>query len=80
MSGMIDPPKIVVQTIKITNYLYFLSDLIPHTSVSYVIHCMNEGVSVKILTGILDGELYKEWTTDDWMDAFIKEKVLNFGV
>jgi hypothetical protein len=30
---------------------------------------------VKYISGLLEGEQYKEWTTDEWMDAFIKNKV-----
>lgn len=75
MSGLVDPPKTVVETLTITRYEYNLVNLIPHTSVQYCITCYNEDVYVKSLTGLLEGEQYKEWTTDEWLDAFIKSKV-----
>jgi hypothetical protein len=75
MSGTIDPPKIIVATLTINNYRYALSNLIPHTSVVYGIDCFNDNVLVKSITGLLEGEQYKEWTTDDWLDSFIKQKV-----
>ena len=75
MSGTIDPPKIIVTTLTINNYRYALSNLIPHTSVVYGIDCFNDDVLVKSITGLLEGEQYKEWTTDDWLDSFIKQKV-----
>jgi hypothetical protein len=75
MSGIVSPPKTVVETITITRYVYSLADVIPHTSVRYNIFCYNEDVFVKAVGGIIQGEQYKEWTTDDWMDQFIKEKV-----
>jgi hypothetical protein len=72
MSGTIEPPKTLVESITITQYVYSLADLIPHTSVRYNIFCYNEDVFVKAVGGIIDGEKYKEWTTDDWLDAYIK--------
>ena len=75
MSGTIDPPKIIVATLTINNYRYALSNFIPHTSVVYGIDCFNDTTLVKSITGILEGEQYKEWTTDDWLDRFIKQKV-----
>lgn len=75
MSGILDPPKIIVETFKITRYMYFLSDLISHKSVSYVIHCFDGDVSVKVITGVIEGEEYNQWTSDDWMDAYIKSKI-----
>jgi hypothetical protein len=41
----------------------------------YYIYCRNDNILVKTIQGILEGEQYKEWTTDDWLDAFIKSKV-----
>jgi len=73
MSGIID--KTITETLTITRYVYSVSDLIPHTSVQYHIYCYNEDTLVKSLTGLLEGDLYKEWTTDDWLDDFIKSKV-----
>ena len=75
MSGIVDPPKIIFETFKITRYMYFLSDIITHTSVSYVIHCFDGDVSVKVIRGIIEGEEYNQWTSDDWMDAYIKSKI-----
>lgn len=79
MSGFftLDPPNIFVETktIKINKYSYKLSNIIPHTSVIYSICCYNDDNQVKYISELLDGEQYKEWTTDDWMDAFIKSKV-----
>jgi hypothetical protein len=75
MSGTVEPPKVVVETCTITRYAYSLIDVIPHTSVRYNIFCYNEDTFVKTVNGIIEGEEYKEWTTDDWMDRYIKEKV-----
>lgn len=75
MSGIVEPPKIIVQTLSINNYRYGLSNLIPHTSVKYQIDCFNDTIYIKTIQGLLEGEQYKEWTTDDWLDAFIKSKV-----
>ena len=71
----LDPPIVETITININKYRYSLSDLKPHTSVQYSIYCYNDEVLVKCITGLLEGEQYKEWTTDDWLDAFIKTKV-----
>ena len=67
------PP--IIESISINRYVYFLSNLIPHLSVNYSIYCYNNDLLVKTILGVVDGEQYKEWTTDDWMDAFIKSKV-----
>ena len=75
MSGIVEPPKIIVETLSINNYKYALGNLIPHTSVAYGIECFHDTTLVKSIQGILDGEQYKEWTTDDWLDRFIKSKV-----
>jgi len=75
MSGIVDPPKIIVQTLEINRYTYDLINLIPHTSAQYRIFCYNGDVEIKYVTGLLEGEQYKEWTDDDWLDRFIKEKV-----
>ena len=75
MSRVVEPPKVIVKTISINNYKYGLSNIIPHTSVKYEIDCFNDNVYVKTITGLLEGEQYKEWTTDDWLYAFIKSKV-----
>jgi hypothetical protein len=75
MSGIVEPPKTIVQTLEINNYKYAVYNLIPHTSVQYGIDCFQDTVLVKSIVGLLDGEQYKEWTTDEWLDAFIKSKV-----
>ena len=75
MSGTIQPPKIIIKTLEINRYTYDLINLIPHKSVQYRIFCYCGDVEVKYVTGLLEGEQYKEWTTDDWLDAFIKTKV-----
>lgn len=75
MSGIVEPPKIVIETLEINRYTYDLINLIPHTSAQYRIFCYCGDVEVKFVTGLLEGEQYKEWTTDDWLDAFIKSKV-----
>lgn len=73
----LDPPIIYVETktIEINNYSYQLTNIIPHTSVIYNIYCYNDNNQVQYISGLLDGEQYKEWLTDEWMDAFIKKKV-----
>ena len=75
MSGLIDPPKIIVQTLNINNYKYCLGNLIPHTSVTYNIDCYHDSTLVKSIMGVLEGEEYNAWTTDDWMEDFIKQKI-----
>ena len=74
-SFVVDPPKIIVETLSINNYKYALGNLIPHTSVAYGIECFHDTTLVKSIQGILEGDQYKEWTTDDWLDRFIKSKV-----
>jgi hypothetical protein len=75
MSGIIEPPKSLIETLEINNYKYVLYNLIPHTSVQYGISCFNDTMLVKTIEGIIEGEQYKEWMTDEWLDAFIKSKV-----
>ena len=77
MSGTIEPTKTVVETFTITRYAYAVSDLIPHTSVRYNIYCYNGDNFVKCISGIIDGIEYKEWTTDEWLDQYIRSKVLS---
>jgi hypothetical protein len=73
----LDTEIIIVETITTTinKYYYQLTNIIPHTSVIYNIFCYNDDTQVKYISGLLDGEQYKEWLTDEWMDAFIKKKV-----
>jgi hypothetical protein len=73
--GIIEPPKTIIQTLVINNYMYSVYDLTPHTSIKYSIDCFYDAILVKTITGILEGEQYKEWTTDEWLDAFIKSKI-----
>jgi hypothetical protein len=75
MSGILEPPVVVVETMPINRFEYGLSQLIPHTSVVYGINCYTDNVLVKTITGLLEGEQYIEWTTDEWMDRFIKSKI-----
>lgn len=75
MSGIVEPPKTIVETITFNNYRYALSNIIPHTSVNYGIDCFQDVTLVKSIWGIIEGEQYKEWTTDDWMDRYIKSIV-----
>ncbi len=74
---LLDPPNIYIETktIKINKYSYQLTNIMPHTSVIYNICCYNDDEQVKYISGLLDGEQYKEWITDEWMDTFIKKKV-----
>jgi hypothetical protein len=73
----LDTPIIYVETttIKINKYSYQLTNIIPHTSVNYNICCYNDDTCVKYISKVLDGEQYKEWITDEWMDDFIKKQV-----
>ena len=74
----IEPP--IVETILMNRYSYTLDELKLHTSVKYNISLYKDEYFVKYISGIIEGEQYKEWTTDDWMDAFIKSKVENLTV
>ena len=78
MSGIVEPPILV--TSAINRYTYTMNTLIPHTSVLYYIYCYSGDNLVKTIQGVLEGEQYKEWTTDDWLDAFIKSKVENMSL
>ena len=73
MSGIVDPPILV--TSGINRYTYAINNLIPHTSALYYIYCYSDDTLVRSIEGILEGQQYKEWTTDDWLDVFIKSKV-----
>ena len=75
MSGIVEPPKIILKTIEINRYTYDLINLIPHTSAQYRIFCYCDNVEVKYVTGLLEGDKYKEWVDDDWLDRFIKNIV-----
>ena len=67
---------ILIETKKINKYTYLLSNLIPHTSVQYDIDCFHDNVYIKRITGTLEGQVYLDWTNDDFLDNFIKEKVI----
>ena len=75
MSEQIDPPKVIIETLNINNYRYSLGNLIPHKSVTYNIECFQDSILVKSFMGVLEGDEYQEWTTDDWLDDFIKQKI-----
>lgn len=75
MSGTISPPKVVTETFTITTFTYILQNFEPHHRVEYTIQCFNGLVFVKTITGVLEGEEYKRWVDDDWLDAFMKSKV-----
>jgi len=68
---IVDPPKSIVSTITFSNYSYNLCNLIAHTSVDYTICLFDDLMCVKTILGTVNGDQYTEWTTDDWMDAFI---------
>lgn len=75
MSGIIEPPKIILKTLEINRYTYDLINLIPHTSAQYRIFCYCGDIEVKYVTGLLEGIQYIEWTNDDWLDRFIRNIV-----
>ena len=62
-------------TLKITKYRYVVIDLIPYTSVRYHIYLYEEEALVKHVSGLLEGEQYLEWKTDDYLDNFIQSVV-----
>jgi hypothetical protein len=70
------PEIVFVETKKINNYKYLLSELKPHISVRYDIYCYDGDAFVKNITGLLEGQDYLDWTNDDFLDAFIKAKVI----
>ena len=80
MSGIVEPPKSLVETILINNYNYDLINLIPHKSVQYRIFLYNDTTLVKTITGLLEGEEYQQWVNDDWLDIFIRNKVEELDV
>jgi len=61
----------------IDKYRYELMDFKPHISVSYQIYCYNSAdVFIKVLTGIIEGEEYSNWSNDDkYIDDLMKLKV-----
>jgi len=77
MSGQIDPPKVIIETLNINNYRYSLGNLIPHESVTCNIECFHDSTLLKSFMCVLEGDEYQEWTTDDWLDDFIKQKIKN---
>jgi hypothetical protein len=67
---------VLIETKKINKYSYALSNLIPHTSVQYNIYYYDDNVFIKSITGLLEGQDYLDWTNDDFLDNFIKAKVI----
>jgi hypothetical protein len=76
MDYTLDAEIVFVETKKINKYRYNLSNLIPHTSVRYDIYCFDDTVFVKQISGLLEGQDYLDWTNDDFLDTFIKAKVI----
>ena len=66
-------------TLKLTKYRYIVCELIPHTSVRYHIYLYEEEALVKHVSGLLEGEQYLEWKTDDYLDNFIQSVVDRMG-
>jgi hypothetical protein len=66
-------------TLNFTKYRYVVTDLIPHTSVRYNIYLYEGEVLVKHVSGLLEGEQYLEWKTDDYLDRFIQSIVDKLG-
>ena len=71
----INPPIVNTTIVTMNKYTYELVNLIPHTSVEYRIFLYDDEKFIKGIDGIVDGDEYKAWTTDDYMDDFIKTKV-----
>jgi hypothetical protein len=68
------------KTLKLTKYRYAVCELIPHTSVRYHIYLYEEEALVaKHVSGLLEGEQYLEWKTDDYLDNFIQSVVDGMG-
>jgi hypothetical protein len=76
MDYTLDAEIVFVETKKINKYKYNLSNLIPHTSVRYDIYCFDDTVFIKHISGLLEGQEYVDWTNDDFLDTFIKAKVI----
>jgi len=66
---------VLIETIKINNYKYELSNFVPHDSVQYHIYCYNDDVFIKHVTGMISGQEYLDWIDDDYLDNYIKVKV-----
>lgn len=66
-------------TLKLTKYRYAVCELIPHTSVRYHLYLYQDDGIVKHITGMLEGEQYLEWKTDDYLDRFIQSVVDKLG-
>jgi len=77
MDYTLESEIVLIQTIKINKYSYTLSGLIPHKSVQYDIYCYDDTVFIKCITGLLEGQEYLDWKDDDYLDAFIKAKVIS---
>jgi hypothetical protein len=74
---ILEEPLVLVK--QINKYRYELMDFKPHLSVSYQILCYNlKDVFIKVLTGIIEGEEYANWSNDDkYIDDLMKQKVIN---
>lgn len=66
-------------TLKLTKYRYIVCELIPYTSVRYHLYLYQDDGIVKHVTGLLEGEQYLEWKTDDYLDNFIQSVVDKLG-
>jgi hypothetical protein len=71
----INPPIVNTTIVTMNKYTYEVYNLIPHTSVQYRILLYNDENLINTIYGLLDGDEYKAWTTDDYIDDFIKTKV-----
>jgi hypothetical protein len=76
MDYTLESEIVLIETKKINKYKYCVSNLIPHTSIQYDISCFNDSIFVKQISGLLEGQEYLDWKTDDYLDNFIKAKVL----
>ena len=68
---------VLIETTKINKYKYSLLNLIPHHSVQYEIYGFNDDILIKHIRGILEGQEYLDWTNDDYLDNFIKAKLIS---
>ena len=81
----LDSAIVLIETTKINKYKYVLSNLIANKSIQYDIYCYDDTITsdgltspvfIKHITGILEGEEYSQWINDDYLDNFIKAKVI----
>ena len=76
MDFTLESEIVFVETKKINRYNYRISNLIPHTSIQYDIYCYDGVLFIKQISGLLQGQDYLDWTNDDFLDNFIKAKVI----